>query len=143
MRRRFSYNKETSVADVVLYMDGITATGTAKVHPDDLQYANEYTGLHLAELRAYKKYLEKRARKKHAYELKLLRTAQYYKKLCEEDMHTAQQVEAAISEFINGKALLYQTLKNPPKKVQWHNLPENFFKGEELNEQLGTLEQSN
>ena len=142
MRRRFYYDKESGVARVVLNKKGITALGTAKLHPDDHDYASEFTGLGIAEMRAEKQLLEKRAKLKKQKHKKYQALSQYYEQLYTEDLQRAEQIEEAIVQFILGKAELHAKLRNPQSKVEWKELPQNFFDGVELDaEPIRTLEQ--
>ena len=81
MRRKFYYDKESGIARVVLKKKGITAWGTARLHPDDRDYGSEFTGLGIAEMRAQKDFLEKRAKAKRKEYKRLLAMAEYYKAL--------------------------------------------------------------
>jgi len=142
MRRRFYYDKNSGYARVMLNKKGITAWGTAKLHPDDMVYGNEYTGLGIAEMRAEKQLLEKRARAKKKEYKKLMAQAGYYEQLYKDDLERAKELDAAINHFIEQKAGLYEKLKNPQTIVQWKELPENFFDGVELDaEPVRALEQ--
>lgn len=132
MRRKFYYDKELGVARVILNKKGITAWGTARLHPDDRDYGSEYTGLGIAEMRAQKDFLEKRARAKRKEYKRLLAAAQYYKDLYEADFERAQELGGAINQFIQDKADLHQKLRQPQKRTEWKALPENFFDGVEL-----------
>ena len=132
MRRRFYYDKESGVARVVLNKKGIIAWGTARLHPDDKDYGSEFTGLGIAEMRAQKDFLEKRARAKRKEYRRLLAAAEYYKDLYEADLERAQELESTINQFIQDKANLHQKLRQPQKLVEWKSLPENFFDGVEL-----------
>jgi hypothetical protein len=144
MRRRFYYDKDSGVARVVLNKRGITAWGTAKLHPDDMVYGNEYTGLGIAEMRAEKQLLEKRARAKKKEHKRLVAQAAYYEQLYKNDIERAKELDESINNFIEQKAGLYQKLKNPQPKVQWKELPENFFDGVDLSaEPIRALEQGN
>jgi hypothetical protein len=143
MRRRFYYDKELGVARVVLNKKGITAWGIARLHPDDADYGSEYTGLGIAEMRAQKDFLEKRARAKRKEYKRLLAKAEYYKDLYETDFERAQELDDTINQFIKDKAELHQKLRHPQKRVEWKTLPENFFDGVELEDakSIGALEQ--
>lgn len=124
MRVAFNYNPENGRAEVVLKKQGITSSGTAKVHPDDRKYASEYTGLTIAEMRAYKKFLEKRARKKNKIEKQLLNQAEYYKKLAEEDIEVSKRIQEDIEYYIQSKANFYAARENPATKINWSDLDE-------------------
>lgn len=138
MRTIFNYNSETGIAEVTLTKKGITVTANAKVHPDDKQYASEFTGLTIAEMRAYKKYLEKRARQKNKIAEWHLKQAEYYKKLSEEDIEVSTAIDEEIAFYIQGKSDFYDKLKNPVKPVIWsdvevNRLSDNFKKMVEEN----------
>jgi hypothetical protein len=142
MRRRFYYDKNSGYARVMLNKKGITAWGSAKLHPDDADYGNEFTGLGIAEMRAEKQLLEKRARIKKQKYKRYQALAEYYEQLYKEDLHRASEVDAGIVEFIEAKAELHAMLRNPQRKVEWKTLPENFFDGVELDaKSIGALEQ--
>lgn len=132
MRRRFYYDKDMGIARVVLNKKGITAWGTARLHPDDKDYGSEFTGLGIAEMRAEKDFLQKRARLKRKEYKRLLARAEYYKSLYESDFERAKELDEAIGQFIQEKADLHQKLRNPQRRTEWKTLPENFFDGVEL-----------
>ena len=138
MRAIFNYNPETGVAEVTLTRKGITATASAKVHPDDKQYSSEFTGLTIAEMRAYKKLLEKRARQKNKIAKWYLTQAEYYKKLAEEDLDVSQAIQDEIEYYIQSKSDFYEKMKNPIKPIIWSDieadkLSDNFKKMVEEN----------
>ena len=52
------FDKKTGVSTVVIDTDYGKFVGTAKLHPDDKEFASNYTGCYLAELRANRKYIK-------------------------------------------------------------------------------------
>lgn len=130
MKRFFSYDKENKVAKAEVLKKGIKGVGYAKAHPDDFKYANEITGLQLAELRATKDFLEKRARRKLKTQKRLLAEAQYMQDLAGEDLLEAEDIQKIIEQIISDKAALYEKLNNPMPKVQWTELTEDLMSDE-------------
>lgn len=65
MKLLYSYFlPETGESFVALINKDGVYTGTAKLHPDDKQFASQYAGCHLAEYRAWIQYMKKERRKK-------------------------------------------------------------------------------
>ena len=122
MKAIFNYDSEKKIAQVTLSKQGITVTGTAKAHPDDGVHASEFTGLTIAEMRAYKKFVERRSRKKKSMQKWFLAQAEYYAKLADEDIETSKRIEEEIDFYIEQKSKFYNTLKNPPQKIKWAEL---------------------
>lgn len=137
---KYLYDKENGVSMAKFSKQGIVAYGTAKIHPDDREYASEYTGLTLAEMRAYKNFLRKRAKKKKEFYNRYQKIANSYKTYYEADLEREKEMDEIIARFINDKQELYRRLHNPPQKTEWKELPEEFFEGVELNEELRALE---
>lgn len=52
LREEYSYNQETGKAIFTYYYKNIPFSGHAAAHPDDLDFANQTTGLNIAEARA-------------------------------------------------------------------------------------------
>lgn len=133
MKVIFNYDSEKKIAHVTMSKQGITVTGTAKAHPDDGVYANEFTGLTIAEMRAYKKFLKRRSQKKKSTQKWFLAQAEYYAKLADEDIQDSKRIEEEIDFYIEQKSKFYNTLKNPPQRIKWADLDniqlnENFKK---------------
>ena len=53
-----NFDENTGITTICLTHKGKTATGKAKLHPDDVKIKNYFTGCRLAEQRAYLKILE-------------------------------------------------------------------------------------
>ena len=131
MKAVFNYDSQNGIAKVTLSKQGISASATARVHPDDIAHASEFTGLTIAEMRAYKKFVQKRIRRKLAMEKRLLAQSQYYKKLAEEDQEIVERIEEEILFYIQSKADFYNKLRTPPTPIKWADidtdkLSENF-----------------
>ena len=122
MKATFNYDSEKKIAQVTLSKQGITVTGTAKAHPDDNHHASEFTGLTIAEMRAYKKFVERRARRKQNIQKWFLGQAEYYAQLAQEDLEVAKRVEEEIGIYIDQKAQFYQLLKSPKQRITWGSL---------------------
>lgn len=140
MGRYYHYDRETGTSMAKFSKQGIVAYGTAKVHPDDQKFASEFTGLTLAEMRAYKNFLHKRAMKKKSRYLKYEKITQSYKAQYEEDLQREKEMDEFIASFIKDKEELHRKLSNPVKRTEWKELPEDFFEGIELNEELRAVE---
>ena len=57
------FNKETGVSTVILQNRNGRYIGTAKLHPEDKEFASEYAGCRIAEKRAWIKYLKEELKK--------------------------------------------------------------------------------
>jgi len=134
MRRQYFYDKDSGIARVVLSKKGCVGQGTAKLHPDDAKYASEFTGLTLAELRAQSDFFKKRSKKKKRAHEHFQKVANNFKVQYEEDLERASLLEALASSYIEEKSILHKKLNNPPKRVEWNNLPDNFFLPKEIAE---------
>jgi hypothetical protein len=130
MKRFFNFDKETGIAKVEVMKKGIKGTGYAKIHPEDSKYATSFTGLQLAELRATKKFLEKRSRRKLRTSQAHLNHAEHFKQLAQEDADEAKVIDTIIEQIISDKAALYEKLGNPLPRVQWTELTEDLLSTE-------------
>lgn len=130
MKRFFNFDKETGIAKVEVMKKGIKGTGYAKIHPEDAKYATSFTGLQLAELRATKKFLEKRSRQKLRTSQAHLNHAEHFKQLAEEDQQEIKVIEEIIEQIISDKSALYEKLSNPAPKIQWTELTEDLMSNE-------------
>jgi hypothetical protein len=128
MYRQFNYDKESGVSTAILTDRGITAVGRAKLHPDDRKHGSELTGLSIAELRAYKKLIEKRMKKKQHAAKWYQAQADYYNSLAKSDEAFMEELSKEIDVFIGGKTKLYQALANGrPKAIEWVEMDSEMF----------------
>lgn len=127
MYKKFVYDKNSGVATATLKDQKFVVTGKAKLHPDDKKYGNELTGLTIAEMRAYKKLVDKRKKQKVSRAQWFQSQADYYNKLAEIDQFLIESLEGEIESFINAKVKLYNMLNNPPKKIEWEEVDESLF----------------
>lgn len=130
MKREYSYDKENGVATVKLSKKGVEGFGVARLNPDDSTYGNEYTGLTIAEMRAYKHLFKNRAKLRKQEHDKFMKAALHHKKLYEEDLEREKNIQIDIESFIEDKAELYEKFKKPSRQVKWKELPDDFFEGD-------------
>jgi hypothetical protein len=128
MYRKFEYDKESGLSTATLTDRGITAVGRAKLHPDDKRHGSELTGLSIAELRAYKKLVEKRMKKKRYAARWHQAQADYYNKLAELDKDFTKELSQEIDIFIGEKTKLYKALADGrPKPIEWVEVDSEMF----------------
>ncbi len=118
MYKKYFYDKETKDAVVKVRYKGKESTGRAKVHPDDMEFENEYAGYAIAEFRAKQKAhhkvcvdLNDRMRVAKAELAELERQLTLHK-------DAAKSLELAEIEFLECKERFYQSVRElrDPKK---------------------------
>ena len=134
MKKFFKYNQSTHEAEATLIQKGIKVTAKAKAHEEDLAYANQFTGLQIAEFRALIKLLEKRARRKLNKVNVLRNDAQFLEDSANVDIEEAQELRGLMAGYIMEKDSLYKNLKNPPERIKWNSLDEDMLKPEFKNQ---------
>ena len=139
MKKFFKYNQSTHEAEATLIQNGIKVTGKAKAHEDDLQYANQYTGLQIAEFRALTRLLEKRAKRKFKKIEALRKEAEFLEESANLDIQEAEALKIVEQDYIDEKAELYKNLKNPPKRIVWNKLNEEML-SDSFKESMGSQE---
>jgi hypothetical protein len=127
LKKFFKYNQSTHEAEATLIQNGIKVTAKAKAHEDDLQYANQFTGLQIAEFRALTKLLEKRAKRKFKKIEALRKEAAFLEDSANLDVQEAEALKIVEQDYIDEKAELYKNLKNPPQRVKWNKLDESML----------------
>jgi hypothetical protein len=127
MKKFFKYNQSTHEAEVTLVQKGIKVTKRAKAHVDDLNYANQFTGLQIAEFRALIKLLELRSSRKLKRAKSLRNDAEFLETSAQTDIEEAQELRGLLAGYIMEKSNLYKNLKNPQHRVQWKELTEDML----------------
>ena len=127
MKKFFNYNQSTHEATATLIQKGIKVTGRAKAHEDDLRYANQFTGIQIAEFRAIIKLLEKRSRRKLDKAKVLRNDAEFLENSANEDLAEVQELRGMMAAYIMEKDTLYKNLTNPPERIKWNDLDENML----------------
>lgn len=95
MKVDFIFNEQTKVSEAVIKYKNETFIGTAKCHPDDLEFATSITGYDIAYIRAYIKYLK------------------YSKKVYQDKLNTYKNLLKAIEscKLHNKKSYEYKYIK--------------------------------
>lgn len=86
------FNKETGVSTVILQDKNGRYEGKAKLHPDDKDNISNYAGYHIAEFRAWIKYLKTQLSRKKA----MLKAVENLKKDIQINCYENQDIEKRI-----------------------------------------------
>lgn len=127
MRKTFKYDAETGVSICVVKQKGITGRGKAKVHPEDRRFATQLVGAQIAEFRAIKDFLEKRAAKKKREAKKLQSIAQSLLDSASDDQVESVELSLITQEYIEAKEEFYDKIRNPRERIRWEKLDESIL----------------
>lgn len=122
MRKNFSFDKESGITICEVSQKGISAIGKAKVHPEDKRFATELVGMQIAEFRAIRSFLEKRASKKRKEARRLQAVAQSLLASAEDDTVEATEICLIENEYIQTKEEFYDKIRSPKERVRWEKL---------------------
>ena len=127
MRKTFKYDAETGITICVVKQKGITARGIAKVHPEDKRFATQLVGFQIAEFRAIKNFLDKRAAKKKKEAKRLQAVAQAMLDSASDDMIESVELSLITKEYIESKEEFYDQIRNPRERIRWEKLDESIL----------------
>lgn len=116
--KKFKYND--GVAEVEVYYKGIKATGKARLHPDDVDFGNELTGLSIAEFRALQKVHYKQAVALRADAKRLEAELLEQRRRIAEQERIIEEYKKIEKDYIEGKEKFYQGMRDlrDPKKQE-------------------------
>lgn len=116
MRKRYKYNKEEGYAEFTIYEKGEVYTGIARLHPDDVDFGTEFTGLTIAETRAKIKRSSAKSKKVEKEIRKLLaKVGELDNQLFLQEQQT-EALKFGLKYFIGGKEQLMQKIRKNRKK---------------------------
>lgn len=127
MKKFFKYDPETGLSICIVKQKGITGRGKAKVHPDDQRFATQLVGTQIAEFRAIKDFLEKRAAKKKRDAARLQAMAQSLLDSASDDHIESVELSLITQEYIEAKEEFYDKLRNPKDRIRWEKLDESIL----------------
>ncbi len=127
MKKFFKYDPETGVTICVVKQKGITGRGKAKVHPDDQRFATQLVGSQIAEFRAIRDFLEKRAAKKKREAKRLQAVAQALLDSASDDHIESVELSLITQEYIEAKEEFYDKIRNPKERIRWEKLDESLL----------------
>lgn len=127
MRKSFKYDKETGITICTVRQKGIIGRGKAKVHPDDKRFATELVGYQIAEFRAIKDFLEKRAARKKREAKRLQAVAQCLLDSASDDQIESIELSLITQEYIDTKEEFYDKIRNPRERIRWEKLDESIL----------------
>ena len=127
MRKFFKYDPETGVSICVVKQKGITGRGKAKVHPDDKRFATDLVGSQIAEFRAIRDFLDKRASKKKREAARLQAMAQSLLDSASDDQMESVELTLIAQEYIAAKEEFYDKIRNPKDRIRWEKLDETIL----------------
>jgi nucleoside-triphosphatase THEP1 len=112
MRVNYFYDKDTFEAKIeIINNKGIKFIGKAIAHPDDQDYANQFSGLYIAEIRARIKRENYKITKTKAEIRRLQNELKYKEKLLSEYESNRQYFRKIAEEFIESKESLYKQFR--------------------------------
>ena len=127
MKKSFSYDAETGISICVVKQKGITGRGIAKVHPEDRRFATQLVGSQIAEFRAIKNFLDKRAKQKKKEAKRLQAVAQAILDSASDDMVESVELSLITKEYIEAKEEFYDKIRNPKERIRWEKLDESLL----------------
>ncbi len=127
MKKFFKYDPETGVTICVVKQKGITGRGKAKVHPDDQRFATQLVGSQIAEFRAIRDFLEKRAAKKKREAKRLQAVAQALLDSASDDHIESVELSLITQEYVQAKEEFYDKIRNPKERIRWEKLDESLL----------------
>lgn len=127
MRKSFKFDKETGITICTVKQKGITGRGKAKVHPEDQRFATQLVGSQIAEFRAIKNFLDKRAAKKKREAKRLQAVAQSLLDSASDDTIESLELSLISKEYIEAKEDFYDKIRNPKERIRWEKLDEDIL----------------
>jgi len=127
VKKFFKYDPETGVTICVVKQKGITGRGKAKVHPDDQRFATQLVGSQIAEFRAIRDFLEKRAAKKKREAKRFQAVAQALLDSASDDHIESVELSLITQEYIEAKEEFYDKIRNPKERIRWEKLDESLL----------------
>jgi len=127
VKKFFKYDPETGVTICVVKQKGITGRGKAKVHPDDQRFATQLVGSQIAEFRAIRDFLEKRAAKKKREAKRLQAVAQALLDSASDDHIESVELSLITQEYVQAKEEFYDKIRNPKERIRWEKLDESLL----------------
>jgi len=127
VRKKFSYDAETGISTCVIKGKGIVGKGKAKVHPEDKRFATQMVGAQIAEFRALKDFLDKRASKKKQEAKRLQAVAQALLDSASDDNVESVEIKLIEEEYIKAKEEFYDKIRNPKERIRWEKLDESLL----------------
>lgn len=116
MRKRYNYDKEKGYAEFKIYENGEVYNGIARLHPDDIDFGTEYTGLTIAETRAKINRSSRKAKKVEKEIRKLLaRVGELDNQLFLHQQQT-EALKVGLEHFIEAKESLMQKIRKNRQK---------------------------
>lgn len=137
MRKKFSYDVETGTSTCVIKNKGIVGKGKAKVHPQDQRFATQMVGAQIAEFRALKDFLDKRASKKKKEAKRLQAIAQALLDSASDDSVESIEIKLIEEEYIKAKEEFYDKIRNPKERIRWEKLDEGLLSDAFKNSLIG------
>lgn len=110
-REEYSYDPETGKAEFTYYYQNLPFTGRAAAHPDDMEFANQNTGLNIAEARAaikVHKFIRNFVIRPALEELIALQRSYKARKYYKDDLYENKVLDQRIEELKND----FQTTNN-------------------------------